>query len=189
MKLNIQVELDWLDEEGNIEELVQEEIIAGVKNAISKDCLKLVEEKTQKAIDNGLSSAISAMDQKVSDFFENWLNNEAVITDQYGDPKEKGTLREIIKRKFDDCMNEKVDSDGEPSKYGRSCTRLEFVTGNKVKEMVDGYLSNYDREIDKSIKQAVEEGIKERVSDKFAQMVIGYATQDHENKKAIEHKS
>lgn len=185
MKLNIQVELEWLDEEGNIDEEVQHQIISGVKQAISKDCLNLVEKKTQKAIDDGMSSAINLMKNKVSEFFENWLNNEAVITDKYGDEVEAGSLRDIIKREFNNTMNEKVDKNGSPSSYGSKYTRLEFVTGEKVKEVVNGYLSSYGKDIDSTIKKNIEQGIKSRVSDKFAEMVIGYAKQDHFNAKAI----
>jgi len=186
MKLNIQVELEWLDEEGNIDEEVQHQIISGVKQAISKDCLNLVEKKTQKAIDDGMNSAIKIMQDKVSEFFDNWLKTEATITDKYGDKVEEGSLKDIIKRQFNNAMNEKVDQNGSPSSYGSRYTRLEFVTGKKVKEVVSDYLSSYGKDIDKTIKTNIEQGIKSRVSDKFAEMVIGYAKQDHLNQKAIE---
>lgn len=35
MKLNITVDLDWLEEDGNIDEEVKHQIIQGVKSAIS----------------------------------------------------------------------------------------------------------------------------------------------------------
>lgn len=188
MKLNIQVELEWMDEEGNIDEEVQQKIICGVKQAISKDCLKLVEQKTQKAINDGVDSAIGKMQDKVSEFFNDWLNNEATITDSYGDPIQKGTLRDIIKEKFNDCINEKVNKEGIPSSYGTNYTRLEFLTGKKVTDVVNDYLSKYGKDLDKAIKDAVNKGIKDRVSDKFAEMVIGYARQDYLDAKAIEKK-
>lgn len=189
MKLNIQVELDWLEEDGGIEQRVQDEIISGVKNAISKDCLDLVKDKTKEAIDTGLTEATAHLKDKVSEFFENWLDNEAVVTDKFGDPTEKGTLKDIIKREFNDCMNQRVDAKGNRSDgYGAKYTRLEFVTGAKVKEVVDDSLARYNAEIEKTIKATIDAGIKQRVSDKFAEMVIGYARQDFENAKAIEHK-
>ena len=40
----------------------------------------------------------------------------------------------------------------------------------------------------KVIKDLIQKGIKERVSDKFAEMVIGYAQEDYKKSKAIEHK-
>jgi hypothetical protein len=189
MKLNIQVELDWIEEDGNLDKEVQEQIITGVKNAISRDCLKMVEKKTQAAIDNGMESAIELMKEKVSNFFEEWLNNEVKITDNYGDTIKHGSLNDIIKQEFNNCMNERVGKDGKVTSYGSNYSRLEFVTGKKVTEVVNDYMANYGKDIDKTIKKAIEEGIKSRVSDKFAEMVIGYAKQDYENSKAIEHKS
>jgi len=188
MKLNIQVELDWLEDDGSIDDVVQQEIISGVKRAISKDCLKLVEKKTQQAIDDGVNAAVGLMQEKVAGFFEEWLNTEAVISDKYGDTVEKGSLKEIIKREFNNCMNQNVDKDGKSCNgYGAKYSRLEFVTGKKVKEIVDESLSRYGKDIDRTIKETIEKGIKLRVSDKFAEMVIGYAKQDHENAKAIDH--
>lgn len=188
MKINIEIDVDWIEKDGNIDAEIQQEIISGVKRAISKDCLKLVEKKTQQAIDDGLKSAIGVMDKKVSDFFEEWLNTEAVITDGYGDKVEESSLRDIIKRRFDNCLNEKVDSNGNVGGYGTKYSRLEFITGAKVKDVVDDYLSRYGKDMDKTIKEQIEKGIKTRVSDKFAEMVIGYAKQDHANAKAIDHK-
>lgn len=189
MKLNIQVELEWLGEDGSLDEEVQNQIISGVKAAISKDCLKLVEDKTQKAIEDGMNVAIETMQLKVTTFFEDWLNNEAVITDRYGDKIEEGSLTDIIKRDFNNCMNEKVDAEGRPttSSYGSKYTRLEFVTGKKVREVVNDYLASYGKDIDEKIKESIAKGIKDRVSDKFAEMVIGYAKQDYDRSKAIEH--
>tara|TARA_R110000772_G_scaffold4573_4_gene16356 strand:- start:1586 stop:2038 length:453 start_codon:yes stop_codon:yes gene_type:complete len=149
MKINITVDLDWLDEGGNIDEEIQGDIISGVKKAISKDCLKIVEVKTQQAIDDGMQAAVDLMQEKVSSFFEDWINNEAVITDKYGDKVDQGTLKDIIKKEFSNCINEKVDRDGRPSNYNGSYTRLEFVTGKKVKEIVDDYLANYNKDIER----------------------------------------
>ena len=189
MKLNIQVELEWLGEDGSLDQEVQDQIIHGVKQAISKDCLKLVEKKTQAAIDDGMKSAIELMQTKVTEFFEAWLNTEAIITDRFGDKIEQGTLRDIIKREFNNCMNQKVDKDGNPSSYGAKYTRLEFVTGKKVQEVVNDSLSRYGKDIDATIRATIEAGIKSRVSDKFAEMVIGYAKQDFTKAQAIEHKN
>ncbi len=40
--------------------------------------------------------------------------------------------------------------------------------------------------MDSKISELVKKGIKDRVSDKFAEMVIGYAKQDHKDAKALE---
>ena len=35
MKLNIEVDIDWLEDDGSIDDMVQHEIILGVKQAIN----------------------------------------------------------------------------------------------------------------------------------------------------------
>jgi hypothetical protein len=186
MKIKVEVEIDWINEEGNLDAEIQEQIISGVKSAISKDCLKLVEHKTSMAIDDGMKKAIETMQEKVSDFFEQWLNKETILTDKYGDIVKKGSLNEIIKSQFNDCMNERVDKDGKITSYN-GISRIEFFSGKKVKEVVDDSLKSYAKNIDETIKKQIELGIKERVSNKFAEMVIGYAKHDFEDAKAITH--
>lgn len=187
MKINVTVDLDWIEEDGNIDAEVKAEIIHGVKNAISKQCLANVAKQTQSAIDEGLKTAIASIDKKVIDFVDDWLSNEITITDKYGDPEEKGTLIDIIKSRFNDTINKPVDSSGNfTSRHGGGSSLLEYFTGKKVVETIDGYLKAYNKDIDKKISSLVEKGIKDRVSDKFAEMVIGYAKQDYRDQKAIE---
>lgn len=39
MKINITVDVEWIGEDGNIDDEVKSEIINGVKSAISKQCM------------------------------------------------------------------------------------------------------------------------------------------------------
>ena len=195
MKINIQVELDWLDEEGNIDEMMQDELIGGVKRAISKQCLDKVEKKASEAIDlaiqNAVDSASENINNKVTEFVEEWMKTEVVITDKYGDPTQRGSVRDLVKLQFDELMNSVVDSDGRIVKrgsYSAKTSVIKFLTGEAVKEVVDSELSNYKRDIDKKIKEEINNGIKDNVSDMFAQMVVNTAKQRHAESMAIESK-
>ncbi len=88
MKLNITVELDWLDENGDIDAEVKHEIINGVKEAISRDCLAKVEkeasEQINKAIAESITSARQAINQKAVQFANDWLLKEVTVTDKWG---------------------------------------------------------------------------------------------------------
>lgn len=60
MKLNITVDLDWLEEDGNIDEEVKHQIIQGVKSAISRQCLDKVEKKASEQINQAINDSITA---------------------------------------------------------------------------------------------------------------------------------
>lgn len=195
MKINIQVELDWLDEEGNIDDVMKEELVSGVKNAISKQCLKRVEDKASKAIDNAIQEAVEAaektMNLKVVEFVDEWLKTEVVVSDKYGDTVQKGSIKDLVKKQFDQLMNSHVSSDGRivaSGGYGAKTSVIRFLTGEAVREVVDSELSNYKRDIDKKIKDEINNGIKENVSDLFAKMVVNTAQQRHAESLAIESK-
>lgn len=196
MKINMTVELDWLEEDGSIDERMQDELIRGVKAAISKQCLARVEDKASKAIDTAIQDAIEASTNeikgKVSEFVDSWMNTEVVLTDKYGDPTEKGSVRDLVKRQFDNLMNSMVSSDGkivQRDGYGAKMSVIKFLTGEAVKEVVDTELSQYKKNIDQKIKDEINKGIKENVSDLFAQMVVNVASQQHAERAAIPHQN
>lgn len=196
MKINIQVELDWLDEEGNIDEIMQDSLISGVKSAISQQCLKRVEDKASKAIDKAIDEAISNAEAQIAgkalEFFSQWLETDVVVSNKWGEEAKRGSIKDIIKGQFDSMMNEVVDSSGKivgQGGYGAKTTVVKYLSGVVVKELVESQLKDYSKELDSKIKEEVNNGIKKNVSDLFAQMVVNTAKQQHAELNAIEHKN
>ena len=120
------------------------------------------------------------------------MNTEVVLTDKYGDPTEKGSVRDLVKRQFDNLMNSMVNRDGkivQRDGYGAKMSVIKFLTGEAVKDVVDSELSQYKKNIDQKIKDEINKGIKENVSDLFAQMVVNVASQQHAERAAIPHQN
>ncbi|HIE4214721.1 hypothetical protein [Proteus terrae] len=189
MKLNITVDLDWLEEDGNIDEEVKHEIINGVKNAISKDCLAKVEKEASKQIDKAIAESITsaqqAINQRAVQFVEDWLVKEVTITDKWGDIKEQISVKDMVKRSFDQTLEKTVDSSGRfTENHYNGLTLIKYLTGNYVQELVREKIKPLQEEIDLAIVNAVNAGIRKNVSDKFAEMVV--MTAKHQN--ALEHK-
>lgn len=177
MKLNITVELDWLDEHGDIDAEVKHEIINGVKKAISRDCLAKVEEEASeqinKAIAESITSARQAINQKAVQFADDWLTKEATVTDKWGDVKEQISITDMVKRSFDQTLEKKVDSRGNFTKDSYDGMPLiKYLTGKYIQELVQEKIKPIQKEIDTAIVNAVNAGIRKNVSDKFAEMVV-----------------
>lgn len=187
MKLNIQVDIDWLEEDGNIDETVKEEIIYGVKNAISKQCLEKVEKKASTEIDKAIEASINSAQKKIEDkaveFAESWLENEVTITDKWGDKADCLTIKDLIKRTFDNLLEKKVNDRGQfVTGYQDGVRLIDYLTGSRVQQVVDEHLKGINKEIEQSIKAHVESGIRKNVSDKFAEMVVQTAKHENQNK-------
>lgn len=191
MKLNITVDLEWLGEDGDMDAEVKHEIISGVKNAISRDCLAKVEKEASKqigaAIEESIGAARQAIQDKAIQFANDWLTKEVTVTDKWGDVKEQISITDMVKRSFDQTLEKKVNSKGQFTTDSYDGIPLvKYLTGNYIQEIVQEKIKPLQKEIDAAIIGAVNAGIRKNVSDKFAEMVI--QTAKDSNKMALENK-
>ncbi|MHA3528931.1 hypothetical protein ACX1H4_14175 [Yersinia enterocolitica] len=191
MKLNISVELEWLGEDGDLDAEVKQEIISGVKNAISRDCLAKVEKEASAQINQAINESISvakkAIEQKAIKFADEWLEKEVTVTDKWGDVQDCLTITDLIKHTFDGLMEKKVNNEGSfDVGYGNGTRLITWLTDKRVQDVVQEKLKGINKDIDRQITEAVNAGIRKNVSDKFAEMVI--QTAKHNNQMALENK-
>ena len=190
MKLNISVELEWLGEDGDLDAEVKQEIISGVKNAISRDCLAKVEKEASAQINQAINESISvakkAIEQKAIKFADDWLEKEVTVTDKWGDVQDCLTITDLIKRSFDKTLEKKVDSSGNFSNDYNAMPLIKYLMGRRMEELVQAKIKPLQKDIDNAIANAVNAGIRKNVSDKFAEMVI--QTAKHNNQMALENK-
>lgn len=184
MKLNISVELEWLGEDGDLDAEVKQEIISGVKNAISRDCLAKVEKEASAQINQAINESISvakkAIEQKAIKFADDWLEKEVTVTDKWGDVQDCLTITDLIKRSFDKTMEKKVDSSGNFSNDYSATPLVKYLMGRRMEELVQAKIKPLQKDIDNAIANAVNAGIRKNVSDKFAEMIIQTAKQNNQ---------
>ena len=184
MKLNITVDIDWIEENGSIDEEVKHEIINGVKNSISKQCLAKVEKEASTRIDQAIDDAVKksqkAIEDKAIAFADDWLENEVTITDKWGDPKDTLTVTDLIKRTFDGLLEKRVDKEGRFSDgYNDKMSLIKYLTGTRVEQVVGERMKDFSKNIDDQITKAVNSGIRENVANKFAEMVVATANENN----------
>ncbi|RXA93645.1 hypothetical protein [Yersinia sp. 2105 StPb PI] len=184
MKLNISVELEWLGEDGDLDAEVKQEIISGVKSAISRDCLAKVEKEASAQINQAINESISvakkAIEQKAIKFADDWLEKEVTVTDKWGDVQDCLTITDLIKRSFDKTLEKKVDSSGNFSNDYNSMPLVKYLMGQRMEELVQAKIKPLQKDIDNAIANAVNAGIRKNVSDKFAEMIIQTAKQNNQ---------
>lgn len=190
MKLNITIDVQDIFKDAQLDaaenpedsgydlrDCIKQEIIHGVKNSISSDCMKLVKQQSSKAIEQAIADSVEEAKKTIQgralEFVNEWLEKKTVISDKWGDPVNELTISELIKQQFDNLLERKVNERGEFSdSYGGKMKLINYLTGAKVQAEVSSRLKDFSRDVDQAIKAHIEAGIKEQVSNKFAEMVI-----------------
>ncbi len=178
----IEVELDWVDEEGNIDSEIQKRVI--------KDLAKAISEKVNGEKTASIAAQVSAkVDELVNNEFESLLTQPVVQTDRYGDPKKSfESIREMIKNRFDNYLTEEVDSkDGkkwQSNGYGQGMrqTRFEYILGKAFGSELEKKMADLKKKVEKDTETAIsamfekmtevlEERVKGHLGDKVAELI------------------
>lgn len=129
-KFNIEVELDWLDEDENIDDEIKRQVIAGLQKSVARNVEKEIEEK--------MAERINEEAEKVAGTFIERLASEKLGSIQM--PKKSGyysseveyiSLSEFIGNKFESMMSEKtLNKNGGKSDYRNDATYsvIEYLT-------------------------------------------------------------
>ncbi|MFW6028712.1 MAG: hypothetical protein ACOCRO_00515 [Halanaerobiales bacterium] len=163
MKFNIEVEVDWLHE-SSVDDVVKEQIINGISNRIHDDVMEEVEAKASSKLEEIINEKIG---EKITETYDQLMEEEIRITNEWGDTKEKGTIKEIIKKRFDKAMTTKVDDRGKPTNYNAVGTRREYLVDKRINKIVDNETKKLTRHIDETIKETMEEKMKDQIGKKL----------------------
>lgn len=164
MKMNIEIDLDWLTEDGDIESSIKE----GLVNQVVDSCLDKLSEMIEKKASSRLDEAI---DNHIASILSDLLNRQIRITDKYGDPiKTYENVDEMLDEKFENFLTHPVDRDGKPytgCSYGDKYTRIEHLITSKItvrseKESLK-IVKDTQAKIDKFFKGALSNAIAEKL--------------------------
>lgn len=159
MKLNLEIELDWIDEEKGLDETVKEQIIDGVTARVEKQISSKIEEKVNKVIDETI---VSKINEKTDALFTDFVSRQVTLCDNYGSKiKVYESMEQLIKERFDNFMTQKVDSEGRTttSSYGTSYQRLEFIIDKQLKDFAHKFTTDAVKQVSEEIKQHVKDGL------------------------------
>ena len=130
-KFNITVELDWMDEEFNLDEEIRESIINSVVNKVQQRIVEQAETECNNRINNQMVNIEAAVSDKLNGIMDAFFDEPRDITDRYGDVVKKGvTVRETLKKACDEFMYQPLDEYGKPtsSSYNRKYpTRVDYI--------------------------------------------------------------
>jgi len=159
MKLNLEIDLDWIDEEKGLDEVVKEQIINGVTAKINDKINNKIETKVNEIIDVRI---VKMIDKKTDALFVDFINRPVTLSDNYGSKmRVYETMEQLIKERFDNFLTQKVNDQGiaTDSSYGRTFTRIEFIIDKNLKEFSKKFTDDAVKTVSEEIKEHVKEGL------------------------------
>lgn len=163
MKFNIAVEIDWIGEEGNIDEVIKKEITSRVVDTVCKKIDKEMEVKAAEAINE-------KVDDMCDNLIQEFLKRKITVTDEWG--KEilvDTTIEDIIKKKLQEFWSVPVDESGRSGRdgYGDKKTRIEWAINNLIQKSANSFTKAVTEDTNKKIKETMTESLKAAVGAKI----------------------
>lgn len=159
MKLNIEIDLDWIDEEKGLDEVVKEQIINGVVSQVQKKITDKIEEKVNNIIDVEI---VQTINKKTDELFTDFINRPVTLSDNYGSKiKVYDSMEMLIKERFDNFLTQTVDKNGNASNssYDTKFKRLEFIIDKQLSDFANEFTTNAVKKVSEEIKQHVKDGL------------------------------
>jgi hypothetical protein len=158
MKFNIEVELDYIDEEGCLDDAIKNSILASVTKIVMEKVSKQVDAKLDKII---IQAAEKKARQIVNRIANNFTTRKFDRKDEYGDVIEVDlTVKDILKREFDHFWNTTVDKDGREAGYGEKMTRIEWTIEKHIKEHSKKFAETITKDTENKIKTTPTRSVK-----------------------------
>lgn len=178
-KFNIEVELDWVDEEAGytIDEEIKEQVVRGVKDALLRKATDEAVQRVDKAIADKILET-EGMIQNTVDKFVKTVSEEKIANimipvkeDSWSSKVTYIPLSEYVGKRFEVFLTEKrYDRDGRIVSYSsdRKLSAADLITrqylekelGTKVENMI----ATAKREVEESLVKSLEQKLKENLA-------------------------
>jgi predicted transcriptional regulator len=172
MEFKIEVNIDWLEEGGNIDEVIKEEIKSGIINRIAETSIADLKIKASEL-------ASKKVEEWMDDFLEVQIET---LKFPYGKADtfsrtqpEMLTIPEIMSREFQKALEQSVNSEGKyvNSSYDRKGTRLEWLTGKIAEKIADEKVQKFVGDFYKNMNAYFSETLKDALAKQISSAVIG----------------
>lgn len=187
-KFNIEVELDWLDDESNLDEAIKKEVVKGLQNRLVGN----IENK----LNNSIAVLVEEKANKVADAFLQKVLNEKldniqipIKTSSWGSEVIYTTLTEFVGKRFETAMSEKVfNHRGDKASYhdDKKYSIVEYLTNDFIAKELNSKVTKMIKEAkekaEKSLIASLEENLQQQLhSDMVKRLNIPLLLQKLQN--------
>lgn len=159
----------WMN--GSIEDHIIAKLVAALTTRLEASIKTQVETKMLKKIN-------AEFDELARKQVEDYFMKQVKKTNSYGEPTgEQTNMRDLLAKKFQEYMSQKVDSKGNPSSYSdglpRSQQMLNQLAHKPLQEAIDETVKGIAAKAKEQIQQTVSRYIAEQLSPTISVPAIG----------------
>lgn len=175
MKFNIEVDLDWIEEDGSIDELIKDQVVAKVERQVADALKKSVMEKAEQRIE---SSVLAICSQEITTRIEELMKETRTATDQYGRvTRANFTLESMLVERIDEAFTKKtLNEEGRAESHSPKYSQVEYMIHRSIPKIVDAKVKELGEKTQKQIEQLVTDKIKTQVADKLTSLIVDNST-------------
>ena len=173
-KFNITVDIDYIDEDGNLDDALCDQIVNSVVSRVSDTVTKKIEDKATEIFENQISNVEASVSDRLNAMMDEFFSTPKDITDQWGDVIKKGvTVKQTLKEACDNFLTQPVDQNGSPTKgYGtRYNTRVDYIVAKSIDYSMDSAIKRAVSEVTDNLKKKISDEIKTQMGEKLANFV------------------
>lgn len=174
-KFNITVELDWMDEEYNIDEEIRETIVNNVVNKVQDRLVNQVETECNNKINDQLKNIEIAVSDKLNSIMDAFFDEPRDVTDKYGDVIKSGvTVRDTLKKACDDFMSQSLDKNGNPTTSSwdtKYKTRVDYFVAKSIDYNMESAIKKAVSDVTDNLKKKISEEVKKQMGDRLASIL------------------
>lgn len=165
--LKLEIELDYIDDEGNISDVIRSEIIASVQNKVTAKAVQEIIGSTDNDFKKRALDALNdEMNSRITDFF----NQKRTITDSIGRTvNEDVTIDDLLSDRLTTALTRGKDSADGMRGY------IDRALDHKVTQMhrkIDDSVAEATKSAEKHLEQMVQDAIKTQVADKLTSLIM-----------------
>lgn len=168
-KFKIDVEIDWLGEDGTLDDEIKENI----KNEIF--------EKIERTVMSDITdTAVNIAEQRIGLWINKFIQTMAAErkipykSSEYGSKVEMLSMEEMLGKQFEKALNQPVNKNGNfsSSSYDRYGTRLQWLTGKMAEKYADEKVSGFIKDIKSDIEIYTSKKVKDEMMKQLTSQLV-----------------
>jgi hypothetical protein len=172
-KFNISVELDWIEEDGTLDNELKDIITQKVVDSVIKNVTEQVNCQVTNKVNERLCNFDDVISEKLNGMMEEFFNTPKNITDSYGDIIKKNvTVSQMLKDACDNFIEQSVDEYGKPSTgYNRKYnTRVDYIVSKSIDTNMTCAINSAVTAVTKNLKEKISSAIKDQLGEKLGEL-------------------
>lgn len=173
-QFNITVNLDWLDEEENLDEKLRDEILSGIVSRVGDNITKSLESKAKELLEGRLASLENEIGEKLNSIMQEFFDTPRDVTDKWGKVKrEQVTVTQLLSEACDNFLSQSVDENGKPATgYGAKYnTRIDYIVHKSIDHDMEWAIKRAVEDVTKNLKNRISSEIKSQMGERLAGIV------------------